>query len=166
MPIAICALSVPALRDRAAAYLSMTASVLAWPLGFAIVAAAANTVFQVPFNGSAIRRRHGCVHAGAGFARAGRRHHHDLRIASRAPDDVLHRPLWGDPHRPDHERRPECSDAGQLSPADERSGQTSRVSGRPARRVSSTSSRAASSPSVSSRLPVSSCSLPRPWGRF
>lgn len=56
MPIAICALSVPALRDRAAAYLSMTASVLAWPLGFSIVAAAANTVFQVPFdgNGSAV----------------------------------------------------------------------------------------------------------------
>jgi hypothetical protein len=50
MPIPICALSVPALRDRAAAYLSMTASVLAWPLGFAIVAAAANTVFQVPFS--------------------------------------------------------------------------------------------------------------------
>jgi hypothetical protein len=50
MPIAICALSVPALRDRAAAYLAMTASVLAWPLGFAIVAAAANTVFQVPFS--------------------------------------------------------------------------------------------------------------------
>lgn len=51
MPIAICALSVPALRDRASAYLSMTASVLAWPLGFSIVAAAANTVFQVPFDG-------------------------------------------------------------------------------------------------------------------
>ena len=51
MPIAICALSVPALRDRATAYLSMTASVLAWPLGFSIVAAAANTVFQVPFDG-------------------------------------------------------------------------------------------------------------------
>ena len=50
MPIPICALSVPALRDRATAYLSMTASVLAWPLGFAIVAAAANTVFQVPFS--------------------------------------------------------------------------------------------------------------------
>ena len=52
MPIAICGLSVPALRDRATAYLSMTASVLCWPLGFSIVAAAANTVFQVPFNGS------------------------------------------------------------------------------------------------------------------
>jgi len=50
MPIAICALSVPALKDRASAYLGMTASILAWPLGFAIVAAAANTVFQVPFN--------------------------------------------------------------------------------------------------------------------
>ena len=50
MPVAICALSVPALRDRATAYLGMTASVLAWPLGFAIVAAAANTVFQVPFS--------------------------------------------------------------------------------------------------------------------
>lgn len=50
MPIAICALSVPALRDRAMAYLAMTASVLAWPLGFAIVAAATNTVFQVPFS--------------------------------------------------------------------------------------------------------------------
>ena len=50
MPIAICALSVPALRDRATAYMSMTASVLAWPLGFAIVAAAANTAFQVPFS--------------------------------------------------------------------------------------------------------------------
>jgi hypothetical protein len=52
MPIAICALSVPALRDRATAYMSMTASVLAWPLGFSIVAAATNTVFQVPFSGT------------------------------------------------------------------------------------------------------------------
>jgi hypothetical protein len=54
MPIAICALSVPALKDRAGAYMGMTASVLAWPLGFAIVAAAANTVFQVPFSPSGI----------------------------------------------------------------------------------------------------------------
>ena len=53
MPIAICALSVPALKDRATSYLSMTASVVAWPLGFSIVAAAANTVFQVPFDSAA-----------------------------------------------------------------------------------------------------------------
>lgn len=50
MPVAICALTVPALRDRAVAYMSMTASVLAWPLGFSIVAAATNVVFDVPFN--------------------------------------------------------------------------------------------------------------------
>jgi hypothetical protein len=50
MPAAICALTVPTLRDRAVAYLGMTASVLAWPLGFSIVAAATNVVFDVPFN--------------------------------------------------------------------------------------------------------------------
>ena len=50
MPIPICALTVPALRDRAIAFMSMTASVLAWPLGFSIVAAATNVVFDVPFN--------------------------------------------------------------------------------------------------------------------
>lgn len=50
MPVAICALTVPALRDRAVAYMGMTASVLAWPLGFSIVAAATNVVFDVPFN--------------------------------------------------------------------------------------------------------------------
>ncbi|HWA09509.1 MAG TPA: hypothetical protein VG838_08680 [Opitutaceae bacterium] len=49
MPIAICGLTVPAFRDKAVAYMSMTASVLAWPLGFSIVAAATNTVFQIPF---------------------------------------------------------------------------------------------------------------------
>ena len=49
MPIAICGLTVPAFRDKAVAYMSMTASVLAWPLGFSIVAAATNLVFQVPF---------------------------------------------------------------------------------------------------------------------
>lgn len=50
MPIPICALTVPALRDRSIAFMSMTASVLAWPLGFSIVAAATNTVFDVPFH--------------------------------------------------------------------------------------------------------------------
>lgn len=49
-PIAICALTVPAFREKAVSYLAMTASVLAWPLGFSIVAAATNIVFQVPFN--------------------------------------------------------------------------------------------------------------------
>jgi len=50
MPIAVCGLTVPAFRDKAVAYMSMTASVLAWPLGFSIVAAATNVVFQVPFS--------------------------------------------------------------------------------------------------------------------
>jgi hypothetical protein len=50
MPIAVCGLTVPAFRDKAVAYMSMTASVLSWPLGFAIVAAATNIVFQVRFS--------------------------------------------------------------------------------------------------------------------
>lgn len=50
VPIAICALAVPALREKAVAYLGMTASVLAWPVGFSVVAAATNLVFQVPFD--------------------------------------------------------------------------------------------------------------------
>jgi hypothetical protein len=41
-PIAVACLSVPALRDKGAGYLSMTFSVLAWPLGFALVAAMSN----------------------------------------------------------------------------------------------------------------------------
>jgi hypothetical protein len=41
-PIAVACLSVPALRDKGAGYLSMMFSVLSWPLGFAIVAGMAN----------------------------------------------------------------------------------------------------------------------------
>ena len=41
-PIAFGALAVPALRDKGAGYLSMLASILSWPLGFALVAAMTN----------------------------------------------------------------------------------------------------------------------------
>jgi hypothetical protein len=51
MPIAICALYTPALHNRAMSYISTTCSVLAWPLGFAIVSAATNLVFSTPFFG-------------------------------------------------------------------------------------------------------------------
>jgi hypothetical protein len=43
-PIAFGALAVPALKDKGSGYLCMLASIMAWPLGFCVVAAMANIV--------------------------------------------------------------------------------------------------------------------------
>lgn len=56
-PIAFGALTVPKLTDRGAGFLAMTASFLAWPLGFAIVAAMANialSAWPAAGNGGAV----------------------------------------------------------------------------------------------------------------
>ena len=49
LPVAITAFQVPALRGKAATFISAVASVLAWPLGFALVALCTNLAFSVPF---------------------------------------------------------------------------------------------------------------------
>ena len=51
LPCAICGLALPMLRDKCVAFICMTFSVLSWPLGFSLVAAATNIVFITPLEG-------------------------------------------------------------------------------------------------------------------
>ncbi len=44
LPVAVCSLTVPALRGRAAQYFALTLSILAWPLGFTVVALVTNAI--------------------------------------------------------------------------------------------------------------------------
>lgn len=48
LPIAITGLTLPPIKERCVSYCAMLLSVLAWPLGFSVIAAASNLVFEIP----------------------------------------------------------------------------------------------------------------------